>query len=109
MKNIFVYIITKEGRAYTTEGLNYITSILNKNYGITDELVFMAGSEFNNPEILAEKLKSMKNIAIVVSMPDKITTFYSENGMEDMADMLLENKNKTSWQSLYDVIKEHSN
>lgn len=41
-----VYIITKEGRSYTTKGLNTVTDMLKTDYDISDELSFFAGSAY---------------------------------------------------------------
>jgi hypothetical protein len=38
-KTANVFIITKEGRRYSDEGLVYITDVLEKYFNVTDELI----------------------------------------------------------------------
>lgn len=97
----FVYIITKEGRAYNTKGLNVITEMLKTDYGVSDELSFFVGSDYNDPMLLADKLENRKT-AIVLSLSDGIAAFYDENGMPDISTDLRNaaNTNKTSWEIL---------
>lgn len=96
---ILVYIITKEGRAYTTEGLNVVTDMLKEDYDISDELSFFAGAAYNDPMLLADRIESNK-VAIVLSLKDGIAAFYDENGMPDIAADLRNaaDTGKTSWE-----------
>ena len=96
---IFVYIITKEGRSYTTKGLNVVTDMLKTDYDISDELSFFAGSAYNDPMLLADRLENNK-VAIVLSLKDRLAAFYDENGMPDIAADLrnFSDTGKTSWE-----------
>lgn len=102
---ISAYIITEKGNAYTTEGLKYVTNMLKENYKITDELIFNMGSNLNEPELLITELKTNKNTAVIISTSEKIMAVYGKDGIEDIINILLDNKNKnkTSWQILHDA------
>ena len=94
-----VYIITKEGRSYTTKGLNTVTDMLKTDYDISDELSFFAGSAYNDPMLLADRLDK-SNVTIVLSLSDRIAAFYDKNGMPDIAADLRNTADtgKTSWE-----------
>lgn len=101
------YIITKEGRSYSTEGLEYVTHLLNDNYDIEDELIFHMGSDLNIPEFLADRLDVNKPVAIIISTKDNVIALYNANGMADVAKYLRKRKNDTSWQILCEEITRH--
>ena len=47
-----VYIITKQGKSYTEEGMKYVQEQLEQRYNEKNELIFFAGAEFNKPKSL---------------------------------------------------------
>ena len=104
------YIITREGRSYSTEGLEYVTEMLRKGYGVEDELFFYMGAAFNEPGFLAEKLDIDTPVAIIVSTKEGIHAMYNANGMSDVAYYLYEGKDteQTSWEILCYQIDAHN-
>lgn len=103
------YIITREGKSYSTEGMVYVTEMLRNNYGVEDELFFYMGGAFNDPESLAEKLDIDSPVAVIVSKREGIYALYNANGMPDVARYLYEGKGteQTSWQILCYQIDAH--
>lgn len=97
---IFVYIVTKEGRAYSDEGLRFVTDQLQDNYKITDELTFIMGESLNNPKYLSKKLDSEQDKALVVSIENGVFTLYDKSDIQKVIRLLNENQNQTSWQTL---------
>ena len=107
---VFVYIITREGRSYNTKGLTVITEMLKDDYGVTDELSFFAGWKYNDPMVLADKIESCE-VAVALSLSDKIAVNYCKNGMPYIAEDLRDPKNagKTSWEIISEGVRSAEN
>lgn len=103
---INAYIITEEGRAYTTEGLEYLTNLMEKNYGVTEELNFIMGAVLNDPEYLAKKLTDYPDSALFVSAEKGIFSLYNEDALRECSQKLLECPDATSWQTLMELFKK---
>lgn len=101
-----VYIITREGRAYSTEGLKYLTEMVANNYDIYDQLIFVQGQVYNDPEYLAGQLeKSEPSPVVVISAEDGIYSVTGDNDIRIVANTLREASEGTSWEILYGIIK----
>lgn len=102
----YVYILTKEGRGYTTEGLEHLTKEIKNRFNCTDELLFHMGANFNNAEYLAERLENSlsspdETTPIVVLSYDKGILYLHDEGINILIENLKENPTVSSWQYLY--------
>ena len=70
-----VYIITKQGKNYTEEGMKYVKEQLEKRYNEKNELIFFAGTEYNKPKNLLAALKDNNNAYVIVSFDEGIAYF----------------------------------
>ena len=96
-----VYILTKEGRTYSTEGLNYVKNQIETNYNITDELLFNQGAVHNNATQFVETLKNEKTTPVIaLSTNDGIAIFTGEHNINTAITHLTENPNTSSWETL---------
>jgi hypothetical protein len=101
-----IYIITKEGRRYSDAGLDYVTNAVKSNYGVTDELAFHMGYEYNVAKNLIMGLDLHSDGYIVISTEDGIS--FASNKNPAVKKVLEEHPNDSSWESLvkYLVNKE---
>lgn len=96
-----IYILTREGRAYTEEGIRYLTESMSRDYNITGKLRFIQGGDYNNPEYLVQLLDKAENTPVIVlSTKDSIITLTGEHDIKTVKKVLLENPDRTSWESL---------
>lgn len=113
-----VYIITEEGKAYSTEGHKFIANYLRNEFpqfgetGVLDDYYFRQGAILNNPKQLSKEL--LKDIGtvdtpgcwIIISNADGMGvlggTFTNINNfIEDAKD----NPDMTSWQIFNEELK----
>ena len=107
MKTINVYIITEEGRSYTTEGLKYLTGVLEKEFNVKDQLAFLMGWVYNDPDRLIESLKTYPDSYVVVSKKDGIG-FVPPDQLDAICEALEDLKPNTSWETLVEITTPHS-
>ena len=99
-KKTRVFIITKNGKAYNNEGLNYIRNALSEDYGENDDMEFLAGETYNNVRHLKKEIgKTGTKPYIVLSRDDGIT-FFGPKGMDKIKSNLSYYDDKTSWEIL---------
>lgn len=105
-----IYIVTKEGRAYTDAGLMHISSaILDHKLATADEIPeFIQGAILNNAEYFIKELSKDHNAIIVLSISDNISYITGESIFKNLITMLNENKDKTTWKTLVDFITNKS-
>jgi hypothetical protein len=96
-KTANVFIITKEGRSYSDEGLNYVTDVLKKYFNVTDELIFCMGFEYNDPKFLCQELKQNPDSYIVISRSDGIQ-FLPTKDVSVACQMLTDHPDESSWE-----------
>lgn len=101
-----VYIITKEGRAYSDKGLAHVAFTLRTQLGIQhDELEFNMGQAFNMPETLAKCLQRNAGACVVLSTDTNIITL-PPSANARICDNLLNNQTATSWETLMAACKQ---
>ena len=105
-----IYIVTKEGRAYTDVGLMHISStILNRKLATADEIPeFVQGAILNNAEYFIKELSEHNGAIIVLSTSDNISYITGENTFKDLITTLNENKDKTTWETLVNFVANNS-
>ena len=102
-KNMHVYIITKEGKAYNKEGLEILKTNLSKN-GCTNP-TFIMGQTTNNSKVLAAAIKENPNrIHIVLSHKTGVIGIPTK-AYDDIYYNLINNPNDTSYECLVKTYK----
>ena len=106
-----VYILTKEGRAYSTEGLEYLTKYIADNLNITDNLWFCQGTAYNEPENLIKALKREPTKSVIVLSTNKnIITIADADDIKNVMKILTDNSDKSCWETLTKTAyKQHNN
>ena len=95
-----VYIITKEGRVYSDEGLRYVGSVMKRKFNVDFfDIEFNAGKAFNRPTLLARQLEKHEDAYVVISTAEGII-FLPKSENETICFNLRENPDKTSWEIL---------
>jgi hypothetical protein len=92
-----VYILTKEGRGYSDEGLEFITNHLVENLHETADLEFIGGSEINNPGLMAKQLEDHPDCFVFISDDNEIK-YISGRNIKVLHDALLADTGNTSWE-----------
>lgn len=99
--NTSVFILTKNGIAYNSEGIDYIRKSLAKEFNVKNDLSIYTGIGINEPTVLAKFIQTVNNPYIVLSHKDGIG-FFPSNANSEICDNLIEGHTKwpnmTSWQ-----------
>lgn len=105
-----VFIVTKEGRAYSNEGLVYVCNMLLENGQVDPEDIpeFMAGKVLNDSKYLAKKLQTNPLSIIVVSTNQGIATINGEANLKRIVKMLLKDPDRNAWETLVDYINAYA-
>ena len=91
-----VFILTEEGKSFSTLGLKLVRDDLDYIFNETDELVFEQGQLINNKKLLIELLQN--NAVSIDYLPPEC--------FDVVFNTLKEDNNKTSWQALCDRLEE---
>lgn len=111
MKN--VYILTEEGRAYSDEGLQYLTALIREQRDDDSELQFRMGATYNVAAVLAYDLEQNPDAYVAISREDGIVMasggFVSALSRELTAAALAHEtaaqEEKTSWEVACSLLK----
>ena len=105
-----VFIVTKEGRSYSTEGLAYVCNQPLENRQVNPEDIpeFMAGMILNDSKYLAKKLQTNPLSIVVVSTNQGITTINGEANLKRIVEMLLKDPDRNAWETLVDYTNEYA-
>lgn len=104
-----VYILTKEGRVYSDEGIEIVQTMLAERHNISEEMIFHQGAEFNKPEFLIECLTKNPDVAIVISIQGGTYTVIGEKEHLNTTIPLLKNHpNETCWETILGAIQKSS-
>lgn len=99
--NTSVFILTREGKPYTDEGIKYIRESLKNMFNVTNDLSIYTGIGINEPKVLTELIHTTKNPYIVLSHKDGVG-FFPVDANEEICETLIEDHesspNMTSWQ-----------
>lgn len=98
MKKIF--ILTEEGKAFSTLGLKIVVNDLESMFNVKDELIFEQGTAINEKKLLLELLQKNPDSFIVLSTATSID-YLPPRCFKDVFDVLKEDDKKTCWQALY--------
>lgn len=108
-----VYILTQEGRAYSTEGLLHVKNILTASYDINPEsdIMYNQGQIYNDPSSLLSKLsqdKDQKNMAvIIISTSDGIFSLLVDDEILDFIKLEIP-FGQTTWEAFKAIIDSHA-
>ncbi len=98
-KAIPVYIITKEGKNYNDEGMQFIKDGLKNHFGINEDLAIYTGVGLNDASVLSTLLRKKSNAYIVLATKEKVG-FIPQDVNETICLNLDDNKNISSWEVL---------
>lgn len=93
-----LFLLTKDGKTYNVEGLQYISKRFAENHNIKEHLAVKDGDKLNNPKYLAENLKKYANACIVISKSDDVITIADENFNKNFIEKLESATVETSWE-----------
>ena len=99
MNKTNVFVITREGKTVSKNGIAHLRKKLYDDFTIDTEIDFFSGAVFNDPMVLLDSMTTKENAYIVLSLPGEIILFPKEIN-KDICQNLKENKQKTSWQIL---------
>jgi hypothetical protein len=102
-----IYIITEKGKTYSNEGLEYVTNCVKENYGVTDELVFHMGYEYNVAKNLILGLDSHPDGFIVISTDDGIS--FASNHNPKIKKALEEHPDDSCWKTFVNYLMDREN
>ena len=107
------YVITRDGRAYSEEGLLALTDAFFARYPLPEGaapdsgILWHAGSRLNDPGLMADILKERPDSIIVLSMPDDIRIFNgADDGLGELLGKCLEagrDSGRTVWEIMHDL------
>ena len=99
------YIITELGKTYSDKGLYDMKTMLKEDYGITDEILFHQGQDYNNPSLLSRLLNNDRNSAVILSVENGVYAITDPIEHENVTLVLLRNHpDQTSWKTLTDAV-----
>lgn len=92
------YILTKEGREYSDEGIALIMSVLRNRVGETADITLCQGALYNDPKFLEKELLSHPNAYVFISSSKGIDLICNEN-IGVLIQNLRKNPKVSSWMS----------
>lgn len=104
----YIYIITKEGRAYSDEGLEHVRDEFSKEpYFVKkdSDVIICQGGIYNDPTYLAEELRKKDRDSYLVISAD-FMGYFGPKDMEKLANLLVKYPNQTSWETIYFAVGE---
>ena len=107
-KHTFCLILTREGRAYSEEGKQYVTDMLTKEFGVEGVCLF-EGRNFNSKKLLRVFLESNPDTYIVVSTAENIIFIPPENNGKVIKALSEEDSDRTSWEVIKELCDRHAN
>lgn len=105
------YILTKEGRAFSEEGLERVRNLIEKDGDISSNLMYHMGHELNDSRHLSELLKNDTTGYLIISevkrnpLVNRLYLLVAEDfpGICEELDM---NPDDNSWDTLIRIIKD---
>lgn len=104
-----VYVVTKEGKDYTSKGIDYIKSSLNEEFDETNDLNIITGQSINSPKVFKAMLQRNMNAYIVLSTKDNVIFIPPKNNgiiCENIDESLQNNPKITSWEIIMTACKQ---
>ncbi|MCR5626520.1 MAG: hypothetical protein K6F99_04290, partial [Lachnospiraceae bacterium] len=71
-ESIPVFVITREGKKYNSDGIEFIKNSLKQHFGIDEDLAIFTGIGLNNASVLSSFLRNKPNAYLVLSTKDNI-------------------------------------
>jgi len=106
--NTSVFVLTRDNKIYTSEGINYIRESLKEEFDVTNDLSIFTGIGINMPTVLAKLIKTSNTSYVVLSHKDGIG-FFPATANDVICETLLEghntNPDMTSWQIIMKASK----
>ncbi len=97
-KRLRVYILTKEGREYSDDGIDYICNRMKSLHNIEkNDINILQGGVLNDVQFLAKDIVEQDGAYIFVSRPDAIFDLNPDHAKE-FAERLMHAENMTSWE-----------
>lgn len=101
-----VYIVTEEGKEYTTDGINHILSRIRNDHNDQSKIDITQGTLINNPKVLMKFLsEDPGHTYVFVSHNKGIDLIHTKDDIRAFMELLRNTKNKTSWEILMEAIK----
>ncbi|WP_298024053.1 hypothetical protein [uncultured Dysosmobacter sp.] len=101
-----VFILTQEGRAYSTEGLEIAENCIREMFGEKDELEFFMGAELNDPENLARILEENADCGYLLTSMENIGYFHPGDHFWYLAELFRKHSNENPWEVLVPIIEK---
>lgn len=104
MKNVF--ILTREGRDYSTEGLLKAEADIRKTFGETDDLTFFMGADLNDPENLVRLLEENADSGYLFTSMENFGYFHPGEEFGILAELFRKHSTENPWEALVPIIEE---
>lgn len=104
MKNVF--ILTREGRDYSTEGLLKAEADIREIFGETDDLNFFMGGYLNDPENLARLLEENADSGYLLTSMENFGYFHPGGEFGILAELFRKHSTENPWEVLVPIIEE---
>lgn len=104
-----VYLLTRDGKAYTDEGLIVMKNSIRNLYNDDSNLIFSMGSELNNPDILSKLLKQNDGSGyLAVSMPVGSSYFTGKEKLQAYAKFVEKHRDNNPWEVMAYAVWRHN-
>ncbi len=102
-----VYILTKEGRGYSTEGLETVTKNIRDFFHDKSELVFQMGQVLNRSSTLKELLEANKDRSYLMVSSETGLYYMKGSDYDPVCQVLSEHDDaENAWAVLYGIMKK---
>ncbi len=103
-----VYILTEEGRGYSTEGLEIITKNIREFFHDESELIFQTGQSLNRPSSLTKLLEANKDRSYLMVSSEKGLYYTKGSDYDPICQVLSEHDDaENAWAVLYGIMKKN--
>ncbi len=100
-----VFILTEEGRDFSTEGLLLADADIRSIFGEEDELEFVMGPDLNDPETLANLLEENADRAYLMTSMENSVYFHPGTEFAILAELFRKHSSENTWDVLVSIIQ----
>ena len=94
-----VFIISKEGKSYNPEGIQYVKDSIEERFDIHSDLAIYTGIALNNTNVLVKFIEENPNSYIVLSTREQVV-FLPKQVNQDICLDLRDYPDESSWELL---------
>jgi hypothetical protein len=99
-----VFIITREGKSYNAEGIQFVKEGIEEHFDIHSDLAIYSGIALNNTKVLAKFVEENPNGYIVLATKDSVV-YIPQHHNQDICYDLRANPDETSWELLMKICR----